>query len=716
MPVVTLTPLNSNVYYAELHSKSPDTNDGWESTTVSVGASSTDGSKDRLQLFFDFGLIPNDATINSATLKLRVFNGNSSPLLLAVHPIVGQWDRGTTTWNNPAPYDQAIKSPAHIPVVTGGTVVNLDVTDVVRVLVSNGPYGLLLKIDDENTAGGVTFYSSLSSTTDLQLVINYTIPSTGKKCVEYVGKSDVVKTSNASNVTITLPSGVQQGDLLLACLVHDVEASAINPPAGWTQLFNNSLSVLRMSVFYKVAGASEQAPVFSGTSGKWTGSLLQFRNVKTVGEVFSKAFSSAVTSHNTPATNTVYDKTLLLLFSGSEGDLGNAIYPYPVTPPISFNEVTEVQNSTQPAAVEISYKYMHDRKSTAVDEYTVQLSGASKGGMVAVYLEPVTNNPPTLTLTSPTNNQTLSEGNVFSIQGSAGDTDNGNVVTVKFKINGGTARAIASGVSDGSSPISFARTLTYSNKRLWDGSTDVAGVDLAEGVDHTLTVWAEDDQGGKSAEVTRKFRVIWNRPPVISGANEDLGTIMVPPSKAYTVTEPEGNPFTITEKINGNVIRSFEGVTGREETVTIPHDLWIRLDLDTPHSLTVEATDSKGLTSTRTFTFTRKETHIEFMLDFDNPDVEAHFTLDGMPKRVLVTLERYLPPGSSIEFVRVCNNALDEVPTWEDATAAVTAGRGYLFTNQEKTAENWRINIWVSIAKGTATERVRLDGFGGAFD
>jgi hypothetical protein len=327
-----------------------------------------------------------------------------------------------------------------------------------------------------------------------------------------------------------------------------------------------------------------------------------------------------------------------------------------------------------------------------------------------------TNQNPTLTLTSPTDNLTLSEGNTLPVQGTAGDTDNGNVVTVKYKINNGPTRAIASGVSDGSSPISFARTLTYSNKRLWDGSTDVAGVDLAEGVDHTLTVWAEDDQGGKSAEVTRKFRVIWNRPPTISGTNEDLGTIMVPPSKTYMVTEPEGNPFTITEKINGNVIRSFEGVAGREETVTIPHDLWIRLDLDTPHSLTVEATDSQGLTSTRIFTFVRTETHIEFMLDFDNPDVEAHFTLDGMPKRVLVTLERYLPPGSQIEFVRVCNNALDEVPTWEDATAAVTAGRGYLFTNQEKTAENWRINIWVCIAKGTATERVRLDGYGGAFD
>jgi hypothetical protein len=310
----------------------------------------------------------------------------------------------------------------------------------------------------------------------------------------------------------------------------------------------------------------------------------------------------------------------------------------------------------------------------------------------------------------------LTEGNALPVAGEASDADANNNVVVKCQINNGPIRNIGSGVSDGVTPISFARTLTYHNKRMWDGATDVAGADLAEDVDHILKVWAEDDQGGKSAEVTRKFRVIWNRPPVISGANEDLGKIMEPPSKTYSVTDPEGNPFTITEKIDGKAIRSFEGVPGREETITIPHDMWIRLDLDTPHELTIEATDNNGLTSTRTFTFIREETHIEFMLNFDNPDIEAHFTLDGMPKRVLVTLDRYLPPGSQIEFVRVTNNAMDETPTWEDMTAAVNAGRGYLFTNQQKTAANWRINIWVRIAKGTATERVRLDGFGGAFD
>ncbi|MED1954730.1 hypothetical protein [Brevibacillus centrosporus] len=289
-------------------------------------------------------------------------------------------------------------------------------------------------------------------------------------------------------------------------------------------------------------------------------------------------------------------------------------------------------------------------------------------------------------------------------------------MTVMYKINNGTARALASGVSDGSSSLTFDKALKYSNKRLWDGSTNVSGDELAENIDHILTVWSEDNQGGKSAEITRKFRVIWNRPPTINGEDNDFGTLLVPPTLEYSAVDPEGNTFTFTEYLNGKEIRSFTGTAGQNYTVQISRDAWIRLDLDVQHQIKIKATDSSGLSSERIYTFTRTETHIEFMLNLDSPDVQGHFILDGMPQRVLVTLERYIPEGAEIQSVKVCNNALDASPTWEDATSAVKANRGFVFTNTNKTAANWAINIWVIIAKGTATERVRLNGYGGAFD
>lgn len=328
----------------------------------------------------------------------------------------------------------------------------------------------------------------------------------------------------------------------------------------------------------------------------------------------------------------------------------------------------------------------------------------------------ISNAVPTLTLTSPTDNQTLSEGNTMTVQGSVTDADANDPVTIYLQINNGTILAVDSKVSDGATAIPFAKILTYKNKRVFSGTTDLVGVDLAENTDHTLKVWAEDNKQGKSTEAIRKFRIIWNRPPVIDGENKDLGSFIQPPVVNYSATDPEGNTFTFSEYLNGKQIRSFAGVAGQQYTVEIIHDAWIRLDLDVQHQIKIVATDSSGISSERIYTFTRTETHIEFMLDYGNPDIKADFMLDGMPLRVLVTLERYLPEGSSIESVKVCNNYLDAVPTWEDCTGAVKGNRGYLFTNKTKTAANWAINLWVIIAKGTATERVRLNGYGGAFD
>lgn len=315
----------------------------------------------------------------------------------------------------------------------------------------------------------------------------------------------------------------------------------------------------------------------------------------------------------------------------------------------------------------------------------------------------------------PNTNLTLSEGETYTIQGTSLDPDAGNVVTTRYKINNGSARAISPGVSDGSSPISFSKALTYRNKRLWDGNTDVVGADLAEGIDHTLTVWAEDDQGGKSPEVVRKFRVEWNRPPVISGADENLGTISSIPSINYSATDPEGQDITITEYIDGQQIRSFPAVSGQEYIVEITQDRWLRLSLGKTHQVKIRATDSMGAYSERVYTFIRSETEIAFTLNYNNQAVRDHFILDAQPTRVLVTLDCTIPSGATL-LVEVCNNALDESPTWEDITGPVKAGRGYIFQNAAKTADQWAINIRVTIDKGTAIEPVLLNGFGGAFD
>jgi hypothetical protein len=324
------------------------------------------------------------------------------------------------------------------------------------------------------------------------------------------------------------------------------------------------------------------------------------------------------------------------------------------------------------------------------------------------------NNPPTIVITSPSDNQTLSEGTAYPIEGSATDADANSNVVIKCQINNGPIRNIGSGVSDGITPISFARTLMYRDKRIWDGSADIAGADLAENTDHVLKVWAEDDQGGVSDEVIRTFRVIWNRPPTISGQDENLGTISTPPNQTYSVTDPEGHSFTIEEYLDGELLRSFPGVAGQEYTATIPFDKWLRTSL-AQHALRIRATDSAGQFAERIYTFTRTDDRIEFTLNYDDPNIQNFFILDDKPTRILVTLDGTFPSGCKVK-VEACNNALDDSPTWEDITGPVLAGRGYIFQNATKTAAQWAINIRITIEKGTAIEPVILNGFGGAFD
>ncbi|MBG9789854.1 hypothetical protein ABD74_19875 [Brevibacillus laterosporus] len=194
----------------------------------------------------------------------------------------------------------------------------------------------------------------------------------------------------------------------------------------------------------------------------------------------------------------------------------------------------------------------------------------------------------------------------------------------------------------------------------------------------------------------------------MSGQNVDLGVLSAIPSKNYTVTEPEGDTFTITEKINGKIIRTFAGTASKEYTATIPLDIWLRLSLTEVHTLTIEATDSKGMTSIRTYTFRRSADKIAFAL-------KKTFDTDIAAKRILVTIDATVPAGADYK-VEVCNNAFDESPTWEDTTNHVKFNRGFIFTNKEKTAEKWGVSLRFSFTKGTAAEPVIVRGFGGAFD
>ncbi|MGG1663844.1 hypothetical protein [Brevibacillus sp. NRS-1366] len=113
------------------------------------------------------------------------------------------------------------------------------------------------------------------------------------------------------------------------------------------------------------------------------------------------------------------------------------------------------------------------------------------------------NTVPTLDLLT-NDSQKLTDGKLFKIYGTANDVDSGDKVTIKYKINNLQERVILTGESNSASPIPFTKVLSIRDGRLFDGSSS-ASSQLVEGVTHTLSVWAEDNNGGKSSVATRTF-------------------------------------------------------------------------------------------------------------------------------------------------------------------------------------------------------------------
>ena len=97
---------------------------------------------------------------------------------------------------------------------------------------------------------------------------------------------------------------------------------------------------------------------------------------------------------------------------------------------------------------------------------------------------------------------------------------------------------------------------------------------------------------------------VLNSAPLISDNNRDLGNYASALVKGYTVSDSDGDTVTVVEKLDGNVIRTLSGQpSGQSYTLDLTSK-WSTLSLAS-HNIIIEATDSKGAKSTRTWTFTK---------------------------------------------------------------------------------------------------------------
>ena len=129
-------------------------------------------------------------------------------------------------------------------------------------------------------------------------------------------------------------------------------------------------------------------------------------------------------------------------------------------------------------------------------------------------------------------------------------------------------KALTAAVSDGSNAIPFNKSLVFKGGKILDGETAITDV-LTDGNAYTLSVWAEDNQGGKSIIQTRTFYVVPNRVPVLSVNDYDPSSCIID-TDTFTISgmceDADGNSMRVGYRINGgDFVEVFSGTDGNWE-------------------------------------------------------------------------------------------------------------------------------------------------------
>lgn len=238
--------------------------------------------------------------------------------------------------------------------------------------------------------------------------------------------------------------------------------------------------------------------------------------------------------------------------------------------------------------------------------------------------------------------------------------------------------------------------------------------DIIEDKGHKSVVYrvtAIDSYGNQSETLTSaSLSVSDNTIPTIDTASADLGKITSVFSVDYKVVDPdEGQTWSVTESLDGKVLKTFTAKVGTSYTSKMTPSDWQKV-LNGDHVLKIEVVDSDGGKSAKEITFEKDVRKLDFELG--KVGLKG---IDKMPERAILSMGASVPSGASIK-VEITNNGLDEKPVWQDCTAQVLGNEKIFFSNKKKTATKWAVNVRVTGDKKTATDVLSVSVIGGFYD
>lgn len=275
-------------------------------------------------------------------------------------------------------------------------------------------------------------------------------------------------------------------------------------------------------------------------------------------------------------------------------------------------------------------------------------------------------------------------------------------ITVPITVNGGKSLTITwGGSADAENNLAG-----YSLERQVDGgSWDIIYTGAALSYVDTITkgwgsvayrVRAYDTYDMQSGYATSATRTVNNNTaPTItcdSANGSSLGEKNSDFSVQYEVSDVDsGDTLTVTEAIDGVVLRSFGATSGTSYSLDVSGLTYMRV-LNGTHTLTITASDGKA-EARYTLTFTKSVTAVMVTLAEPLP-ADAPITL------CVISVTGNIPIDTPYT-VEVTNNGADDTPVWEDCTAEVKNGANHVFTNQ--TAANGpAFNFRVSAERGSS--------------
>lgn len=277
----------------------------------------------------------------------------------------------------------------------------------------------------------------------------------------------------------------------------------------------------------------------------------------------------------------------------------------------------------------------------------------------------------------------------FTITYSVNDADTADNLTVKEKINGVTIKTLNNAPRNQEFTIEITEEMLYS-------------YDLH--ATNTIEIEVNDGQGNV---VYRRYTFKrTNTAPRISGQDEELGEKTEGFDITFSATDQENDTMSAKVYLNDRLVKTYEVIEPNQEYIYSLSKLdFVQLNNTDVHKIRIEVQDHNNATAIRNYTFTRKLTRVMYAFEKET---------DIMATQILISPTWHIAAGA-VAQVLVCNNAFDEIPTWEDATEQVLLERHFNFINKEKTADKWGIGVQIIINKGTATELSYLAGFGGAY-